>query len=338
MKSFKYIALLLIGTLFFSCKEDFFTTIVEVELPTIENTLVVNSIVRADKPFNFQLYKAVEVLDNEAQSTLVENGVIEIYEGEQLLETVTPTTTVNVDTFVNWPNLDTVIYTNTRITYDSETIAETGKTYEIKASAPDFEPVTAVSAIPNKPVIKTIYISDTVEVVDFYGYKDEKIELTIEMEDDINTEDYYYINLSSKEFFTDPYTGDEFNYKNSICYESYDPIFNSVETDPVDVEAAAWYCGLADFNDNLFNGKTKKFTLLIDTYYFNNNYGNQNSERFINVDLGHTTKDFYLYARSATSQSWNDGNPFAEPVTVYSNIENGFGIFAGISEISITLE
>jgi hypothetical protein len=34
----------------------------------------------------------------------------------------------------------------------------------------------------------------------------------------------------------------------------------------------------------------------------------------------------------------NEGNPFGEPVIIYSNIENGFGIFAGSTISTATIE
>ncbi len=339
MKSFKYIALLFVGLSFYSCTEDFFSTVVEVELPEVENTLVLNSIVRSEKPFQFQLFQAKEILTDEAVQQQLPNGSIEIYEGGVLQETVIADVVTRVDTVLQWPNFDTVIYTSSRVSYDSDMIAETGKTYEIKALAPGFDPVTSSTTMPSAPIIKAVYINDTVEVVDFYGYKDTKIELAVELEDDGSTDDFYYINILRLETQTNPYTGEEFNYRNSVCYETYDPSFESVESDPVDIEGGQWYCGLADFNDNLFNGKTKKIILLLDMYNFIDwGTGEPSEDRQIEVSIAHTAKDFYLYTRSATAQSWNDGNPFAEPVTVHSNIEDGFGIFAGISEAAKILE
>ncbi len=40
----------------------------------------------------------------------------------------------------------------------------------------------------------------------------------------------------------------------------------------------------------------------------------------------------YLYRRSIDDYENAQGDPFAEPVQVYSNIENGYGIFAGFSK------
>ena len=39
-------------------------------------------------------------------------------------------------------------------------------------------------------------------------------------------------------------------------------------------------------------------------------------------------KDYYLYLKSVEVFNNADGNPFAEPADLYSNFENGTGIFS----------
>jgi hypothetical protein len=39
------------------------------------------------------------------------------------------------------------------------------------------------------------------------------------------------------------------------------------------------------------------------------------------------SKEFYLYNRSVDKASYSGGNPFGDPVLVYSNMDNGFGCF-----------
>ncbi len=45
----------------------------------------------------------------------------------------------------------------------------------------------------------------------------------------------------------------------------------------------------------------------------------------------------YLYLRTKDVQYANDGNPFAEPINVYSNITNGYGIFGSYSVATYTI-
>lgn len=48
-------------------------------------------------------------------------------------------------------------------------------------------------------------------------------------------------------------------------------------------------------------------------------------------ELRTISKDYYLYYTSLTRQLENKDRPFAEPVIVFNNIENGLGIFAGFN-------
>jgi len=43
------------------------------------------------------------------------------------------------------------------------------------------------------------------------------------------------------------------------------------------------------------------------------------------------TEEYYLYKLTLQNFYENNGNPFAQPVQIYSNIEGGLGIFAGYS-------
>ena len=47
------------------------------------------------------------------------------------------------------------------------------------------------------------------------------------------------------------------------------------------------------------------------------------------VRLSQIDYESYLFWRSADFQSSSNGNPFAEPINLQSNIENGFGVFCG---------
>jgi len=41
------------------------------------------------------------------------------------------------------------------------------------------------------------------------------------------------------------------------------------------------------------------------------------------------TTDYHYYQYHTTIENYESGNPFAEPSRIYSNVENGYGVFAG---------
>ena len=50
------------------------------------------------------------------------------------------------------------------------------------------------------------------------------------------------------------------------------------------------------------------------------------------------SEDQYRYQRTRILQEFSEGDPFSEVVPVYTNVENGFGIFAGYSSDSVMVD
>jgi hypothetical protein len=73
--------------------------------------------------------------------------------------------------------------------------------------------------------------------------------------------------------------------------------------------------------DKVFNGKEKLITLRTRGQLHGN----------IMVELKTLSRDFYDYEITSDIQWKSDGDPLAQPINVYDNITNGFGIFAGYS-------
>ena len=135
--------------------------------------------------------------------------------------------------------------------------------------------------------------------------------LTITLQDDPNTADFYEIKTFNG-FINDNGTGvlDTFLRQNQLISNSPD-----VETD--------YNSGNALLSDNTFNGQNFSF------YVNNSQFDNQQYSIYY-VRMYKITKERYLYLKSVRrqQQSGNGSNPFAEPSFVYSNMPNGFGIFS----------
>jgi hypothetical protein len=58
-------------------------------------------------------------------------------------------------------------------------------------------------------------------------------------------------------------------------------------------------------------------------------------EHYLYAQLLHVDRHYYLYHRSLKNASRSDGNPFAEPVLVYSNITGGLGVFAAYNRATV---
>lgn len=87
---------------------------------------------------------------------------------------------------------------------------------------------------------------------------------------------------------------------------------------------------LEDFSwvmtDRVFDGKEK--TIVFSSY----SYGEENNIDTIFVKVLQTDQNFYHFHYSFHSFQSSDGNPFAEPTPIFSNIKDGLGCFAGYTE------
>jgi hypothetical protein len=193
-----------------------------------------------------------------------------------------------------------------------------GKRYEIRVSATDYEPVSAHSEIPLPAGITSFTLNSVIT--------DNRNDVTIRIKfnDDGAHKNYYRISLDAEHKYIDPNTG-ETNY-------SRHPVF--LETDNPENTPYNQYLQIDNsifVKDILFSGKEADIS--IKSQDFSAVY----ADRVI-VTLRTLTEEYYNYVTTSELQDVTSGDPFAQPVNVYNNIEHGFGIFAGYSQSTFTHE
>lgn len=82
-------------------------------------------------------------------------------------------------------------------------------------------------------------------------------------------------------------------------------------------------------SDEYFDGKSKRITVKI-------NDGQLLPADSLFFEISRINEDFYLHEKSKAASRVSDGF-FSEPVQIYNNIENGYGIVAGGSPLRIKL-
>lgn len=176
-------------------------------------------------------------------------------------------------------------------------------TYKIEASFGDYKPVTVEQTMPGLVTIKEA----SFEADGTFDPTGEKVdEFSITFNDPPGEENYYLFRVSYIEQFVD-WNGDTIRSSGMIYLDSNDPIVNYSQE------------GLI-FTDKAFDGSE---------YTINGwDYGWYEQVESFELELINLTKDGYLYLKSLEDYYNSEGNPFAQPATVYSNIENGYGIFA----------
>jgi len=187
-------------------------------------------------------------------------------------------------------------------------IPQMGELYSLKI-VKDTEEITASSSIPTTIPFEFI---DTTRVADEYY---EYLRFRIKINDPADEDNYYMIGFDKEDTNNDPY------YNGGIYFYSEEPF----------IESYNHHYGL--FSDILFKGQSQILAFDLDLYNFDNDTNK------VNISLFSISKEMFMYLLTLQAQQNAGNSPFAEPVMVFSNIENGYGIFAGFSiyQDSITI-
>ena len=193
-----------------------------------------------------------------------------------------------------------------------KTPLQAGESYSLRVSAPGFATIQATDAIP-RPVPTAIvsYITNTFSRSESTIKGDLSIKL--EIQDPPGETNYYQIHLFA--LFS--------SRREEGSFWTKDPSIIA------DNNETAFFGSAPFFTDALFDGQTHEIEL-------SSNYNvTEHTRLFLQVlDISET---YYEYLKSAKLHEFTQDNPFAEPVSVYSNVEGGYGIFVGYSSQTFEL-
>jgi hypothetical protein len=203
--------------------------------------------------------------------------------------------------------LDTSIYQGKTTFKFPAGFIKAGYTYSITAFAPGFDIVQATTFIPRPSTISNLEIKDVkIEQSDAHEFKN-----IIRYKLSFNIDNF------------------ESNYYHLVFYNEYNGLDNLFIVDPEpsdDYQAFIQhyeYGVLIDGQDLEIN---KPLVFDFQDWEINNN----NLIR-VYVELRTINEEYYKYHSSLTRQLIVLQDPFAEPVTIFNNIEGGFGNFSGFS-------
>jgi Domain of unknown function (DUF4249) len=298
----KIIIIIATITTFVGCEK---TVIIDVPVPP--SKLVVNGVVQANNIFAVNVSKSEPVLtSNTANSFKVNNAFVQLYENGILK-----------DTFLyNTANNNYVV--------KNGTTAQIGKTYKLTAALNGFTAVDAEMVTPSNIAIQSITRVVNARTDANGGTQDE---VKIKFIDNASETNNYLFKVKRPGNFT----GLQVEYQTIFCIKSSDvDIDRTSNNDPTDVNS----CIDREFlmTDKNFNGNSKTITLFIDSYNLAEftNPNNQRKYKAI-VEINNISKNYYNYRRSIQTYRDNEDNPFSEPVLVYSNVNNGYGIFSSFT-------
>jgi hypothetical protein len=298
---------LVAGLSFLSCERP-----IDFHIPDDELFVVMNSVVNTDSLVKVNLSRSKNVLDT-TSIPYVSNAQVSLYEDNVFIETLT--------------------YQSEGFYSSFSTKVKPGKEYKIVASIENEPELRAVCAIPEPVRITSL---DTLMITgqgSMYSYIN-SMACIITIDDPSGIQNYYGLKVYRKLInYYDP--TDSVDLIESVEFSSDDRIFEFYRfggyLNPfiLDPNADDFTGTAAFFSDNLLDGK--KFSVRINI----DNYGIFDGTYYFCVSS--LSQSYYLYMQSLAQYNQADGNPFSEPVQVYSNISNGLGIFGGYSSFSDSL-
>jgi hypothetical protein len=179
--------------------------------------------------------------------------------------------------------------------------------YTIHAYSPGFTEVSSVSSVPIASPIAKIDTGRT----DYMDY-DDVLEFIISIDDSGDSDNFYAIRLTGRSFYFDG--TDTIWYESNLYYLTMDPVFdnNNRQSD------------FETFRDYSFNGQSVMINLGLPDY-------SNGSYTEFRVYLYSLSESYYGFLSSRQLYTMANGDFFSQPVQVYSNINEGLGIWGGFS-------
>lgn len=275
------------------CGCNFFDQEVYVDIPDHENRIVFNSFINTkDSIQRFLITRSVDIESSESVAVALRDADLELK--------------------VNGTAIENVWFADSAGHYLAEYKPQPGDVFDVNVVAGNFPAVQSSTTIPQPAVVTSAKFDG--KRVDFDGYEYDAIKFTLQ--DIPDEENYYEIYLIIVEVYE--YDGVEYYSEYDLDYiVSPLPIFSDVPR------------GLA-LSDAAF--KNSSIDLEIRTDYFQ--YSGDGENRKAYVAIRSTTKSYFEYMTIYDIHEWNQYPDLfsGEPVPMYSNIENGYGIFGAYSE------
>lgn len=278
-------------------------TVVDVDLPEFEPSLVLNGLIYPDTTVSVLLTQNRSALDNSYDFKSIKNATIKLYENDVFIGNLSASDQDGIYTLGYYPQI--------------------GKTYRIEAEKSGFEKVSAEISIPGDTA--DFAIQHITRVKDEYG--NYNLKMTYVLKDSI-IKNFYEVKLFMKNGYPETKYYD-YDLDSLIVVPGYTYWQDWYYwIDGASLDEFSDYTEYEIFTDELFNGRQKEFTLVFSEPY---EYENQSDTTYLRLEVRNLTEDYYRYITTQTLQNMTGNSPFAEPVQVYSNIDNGFGIWGAMN-------
>jgi len=341
MRRFQFITVITLSIFtILSCSKE-----IEFNGKLLDPKLVVNSICALDSTFVVEVSESKAIPGYESSFRKITDATVKLYvdgiETEKLV----------------FDSTDRISQGTSYITksafYMGKTLVGSGKNYKIEVSHPDYSAKATGEMKIGKRVPILNISTDSIPYLDNLSRNRQKTKVTIKFSDPVDEENFYRLVLNyriGKNQWYENEKGDTIKLVQVMDYvyvystiESDDPVFSSKEDADELLFGSTNYSGLTLFPDELFNGKTYDLNFYLNEnvfWHFDQEGMDVTRGDFyiVTIELQSLTKESYFYTKSLGSFDWISDGLLTEPVQVYSNIENGIGIFGGCSSSISTIK
>jgi hypothetical protein len=292
-----------LGLILTSCE-----LMVEVDVPSTPPKLVVNSIFSSDSTWQVNISTTHHILSGQPQ-------ILQYEPVPHLVDENGVTIPLVRDDTNPWGGPSNVSGWD----YRGNTKPIPGMTYRLQVSAYTYNNTEAVANCPITTSIISAKLDSANMSIESNGQAIIPLEVTFQ--DPTGKGDYYFSQmfLTQEYWYLNHTTGD-------TTWDQFESLVYMQENKPS--------ADFLDFNeeadiidDNNFDGEIYTLKRYITVYM--NSFGGRGRNLSMRFTLSHSKEEYYKYFRSVRLQSNASGNPFAQPVQVYSNVDGGLGIFAG---------
>jgi hypothetical protein len=320
---------ILLGILMASCREE-----VQFSDENIASKMVVNSFVDADSIIKVTIAGSKPIPGVTSNFNWINDANIKLFVDGKETETLK---TMNIAV----PEENDYYYRQSytpSVVYYSETKAEIGKTYKLEIDHKRYGLATCETTIPE--TVQIISIDTMVTGKAQYNYEQNTLNVKLKFKDPANEANYYrliaYVNqgIYREKRFEGTVMDSAIEVRESYI-TILDPVINPEQEDANDFLFGSPRNPYNVFTDELIDGReyTVNFDLNVYNHLRNPDIDMTEKGEFhqIKFILQSITPETYWFLKSSYLHHYYDGDLFAEPVQVFSNVENGLGIFGGQS-------
>lgn len=304
MRLIRYICFLIV-VLFTGCEYP-----IDLELEEAEPQIVVLCTITPDEHIKAGISLTRSVVSN-SPFVYPEDAIVEIFSSNTLLKTLERVA----------PGMP-----NARPYYESLTFFPSiGNEYKLKVDVPGVGIVEATDVIP-PPIDFEIIMTDLKSKKEGKELVQHTFTLDIMFNDQVEEENYYQIlpYWSETIYSISINTGDTSRFASGarIPLQLLTPLTELRPTASPHMDSSSVL-----LNDELINGSEHKISL---QYSLNINASSQLFDNIV-IDMRSISKKYYQFYEALNFQILNGNDPLAEPSILYTNFENGQGVFAGYS-------